>query len=171
MLHNPELRWKDLGNNVVEVEADNADSVTRVRLYFNMVTNAGGPGILLADAWEAHGLVLPELVPETHVALRAFLPAQAGLGNPVDMIASATPEHYARSLEVVGADANIDTILLGGEGHQCRYRPQNRYGRSHYGIGFCGRGGGGGRDLHRAPAQSRRAPRGDIAATSNLSWP
>jgi acetyl coenzyme A synthetase (ADP forming)-like protein len=76
-----------------------------------VVTNAGGPGILLADACEAHGLVLPELTPETQAALRAFLPSQAGLSNPVDMIASATPEHYARTLEVVGADVNIDTVV------------------------------------------------------------
>jgi acetyl coenzyme A synthetase (ADP forming)-like protein len=76
-----------------------------------VVTNAGGPGIMLADACEAHGLPLPELTPETRTALRAFLPAQAGLSNPVDMIASATPEHYSRTMEVVGADPNIDALV------------------------------------------------------------
>jgi acetyl coenzyme A synthetase (ADP forming)-like protein len=76
-----------------------------------VVTNAGGPGILLADACEAHGLALPELTPETRATLRAFLPAQAGLSNPVDMIASATPEQYRRTIEAVGADANIDALV------------------------------------------------------------
>jgi acetate---CoA ligase (ADP-forming) len=76
-----------------------------------VITNAGGPGILLADACEAHGLTLPELTAETRTALRAFLPAQAGLSNPVDMIASATPEQYRRTMEVVGADANIDALV------------------------------------------------------------
>ena len=69
-----------------------------------VVTNAGGPGIMLADACEAHGLALPELAPATRTALQAFLPAQAGLSNPVDMIASATPDQYRQTMAVVGAD-------------------------------------------------------------------
>jgi acyl-CoA synthetase (NDP forming) len=77
-----------------------------------VVTNAGGPGILLADACEAHDLTVPELTPETQGALRALLPAQAGLSNPVDMIASATPEHYRRTIEVVGADPGIDAVVV-----------------------------------------------------------
>jgi acyl-CoA synthetase (NDP forming) len=77
-----------------------------------VVTNAGGPGILLADACEAHGLLLPELTPATQAALRAFLPAQAGLSNAVDMIASATPAHYARTIEAVGADPHIDALVV-----------------------------------------------------------
>src|SRR5207245_8951791 len=77
-----------------------------------VVTNAGGPGILLADMAETHGLTLPALTPETCAALRTFLPAQAGLANPVDMIASATPEQYARTIEAVGSDANIDAVVV-----------------------------------------------------------
>ncbi len=76
-----------------------------------VVTNAGGPGILLADACEAHGLQLPELESQTVARLREFLPPQAGLSNPVDMIASASPEQYERALEAVGADARIDSIV------------------------------------------------------------
>ena len=55
-----------------------------------VVTNAGGPGILLADACEAHGLSLPPLSDATLARLRAVLPPQAGLSNPIDMIASAS---------------------------------------------------------------------------------
>jgi acetate---CoA ligase (ADP-forming) len=76
-----------------------------------VVTNAGGPGILLADACEAQGLVLPELAPATRDALKVFLPAAAGLANPVDMVASATPEQYTRTLEVVGADPSVDAVV------------------------------------------------------------
>lgn len=76
-----------------------------------VVTNAGGPGILLADACEAQGLTLPELTQESQAALHTFLPPQAGLFNPVDMIASATPEHYHKTLQVVGADPNIDALV------------------------------------------------------------
>jgi acetyl coenzyme A synthetase (ADP forming)-like protein len=77
-----------------------------------VVTNAGGPGILLADACEAHGLELPGLAPPTRERLRAVLPAQAGLANPVDMIASATPEQYAHAIEAVGVDPAIDAVVV-----------------------------------------------------------
>jgi acetate---CoA ligase (ADP-forming) len=76
-----------------------------------VVTNAGGPGILLADSCEAHGLALPELSGETLEALRDFLPPQASLSNPIDMIASATPEQFERALSLVGADANVDAVV------------------------------------------------------------
>src|SRR5581483_10257688 len=76
-----------------------------------VVTNAGGPGILLADACEAQGLALPELAPATREALRSFLPATASVANPVDMIASATPEQFERALAAVGADAGVDAVV------------------------------------------------------------
>ncbi|MBI4605376.1 MAG: GNAT family N-acetyltransferase [Planctomycetes bacterium] len=77
-----------------------------------VVTNAGGPGILLADACEARGLVLPELGESTLSELRGFLPPQAGLANPVDMIASATPEQYGRAIEAVGRDPAVDSVVV-----------------------------------------------------------
>jgi acetyl coenzyme A synthetase (ADP forming)-like protein len=77
-----------------------------------VVTNAGGPGILLADACEAHGLSLPELTPGTLERLRTFLPPQAGFGNPIDMIASATPEQYERAIKEVATDPNIDALVV-----------------------------------------------------------
>jgi acetyl coenzyme A synthetase (ADP forming)-like protein len=77
-----------------------------------IITNGGGPGILLADACEAHGLTLPELTPETQEQLRPLLPAQANLANPVDMIASATGAQYAAALRLMGADPNIDAVIV-----------------------------------------------------------
>ncbi len=76
-----------------------------------VVTNAGGPGILLADACEAEGLQLPELTETTRAQLREFLPPQASVANPVDIIASATPEQFERSLELVGNDPGIDAVV------------------------------------------------------------
>jgi acyl-CoA synthetase (NDP forming) len=77
-----------------------------------VITNAGGAGILLADACEAHGLLLPVLAPATVEALQGFLPPQSSLTNPVDMIASATPEQYAKAIELTGADPNIDSLIV-----------------------------------------------------------
>jgi acetyl coenzyme A synthetase (ADP forming)-like protein len=76
-----------------------------------VVTNAGGPGILLADACETHGLRLPELEPATMAKLREFLPSQAGVRNPVDMIASAGPEDFTRAMACVGGDRNVDSVV------------------------------------------------------------
>jgi acetyl coenzyme A synthetase (ADP forming)-like protein len=76
-----------------------------------VVTNAGGPGILLADACEARGLALPELGESTMAALRSFLPPQAGVRNPVDMIASATASDFARAVATVGQDPGVDSVV------------------------------------------------------------
>ncbi len=59
-----------------------------------VVTNVGGPAILLADACEARGLQLPELAPATVAELRSFLSARAGFSNPVDMTASAGARRF-----------------------------------------------------------------------------
>ncbi len=76
-----------------------------------IVTNAGGPAILAADACEANGLTVPVLDEATQRQLRSFLPATASAGNPVDMIASATPEHYRRAIETVAADPSVDSVI------------------------------------------------------------
>lgn len=76
-----------------------------------ILTNAGGPGILAADACEANGLQLAQLSDATATALRSFLPAAASVGNPVDMIASASPEQYRRSLELLLADPAVDAVV------------------------------------------------------------
>ena len=77
-----------------------------------ILTNAGGPGILAADACEAHGLELPALSPKTTEALREFLPAAASVGNPVDMLASASAEHYRRAEKILLADDAIDSLAV-----------------------------------------------------------
>ncbi len=76
-----------------------------------IVTNAGGPAILCADGCEAGGLVLPELSAATRARLAAFLSPAASTGNPVDMIASATPEHYAQVIETVLASGEVDALI------------------------------------------------------------
>jgi acetyl coenzyme A synthetase (ADP forming)-like protein len=76
-----------------------------------IVTNAGGPGILLADACAAQGLELPELEAATKVALRRFLPPQATVSNPVDMIASAGAADYEQAIAAVGQDSSVDAVV------------------------------------------------------------
>lgn len=77
-----------------------------------LLTNAGGPGIMATDACESRGLNVIELSAATQHALRAFLPAEASLRNPVDMIASATPAAYERALPLLLNDPNVDAVIV-----------------------------------------------------------
>ncbi len=77
-----------------------------------IVTNAGGPGIMATDACVNLGLPMAELADGTRTALRTFLPPEASVGNPVDMIASATSEHYAKTLAAVLDDPGVDMAMV-----------------------------------------------------------
>ena len=76
-----------------------------------ILTNAGGPGILAADACEANGLQVPPLSEATQSALRSFLPAAASVNNPIDMLASATPDQLRRALSAVLSDDSVDSVI------------------------------------------------------------
>ena len=77
-----------------------------------ILTNAGGPAILCADACEAAGLVVPPLPAEARAALAEFLPAAASTANPVDMIASATADDYRRAIDVLSRCDAVDSIIV-----------------------------------------------------------
>jgi acetate---CoA ligase (ADP-forming) len=77
-----------------------------------VLTNAGGPGILAADACEANDLQLAPFSEDTIAALRGFLPTAASVANPVDMLASAPAEHYRRATTLLLADPLIDSLLV-----------------------------------------------------------
>ena len=77
-----------------------------------VLTNAGGPGVTAADALELNGLRLAALSEETHQGLKAILPAAASLHNPVDMLASAMPEHYCECLRILLADPGVDSVMV-----------------------------------------------------------
>jgi acetate---CoA ligase (ADP-forming) len=76
-----------------------------------VLTNSGGPGILVADALEPQGLELVDLAPETIAQLKPLFPAEASLRNPVDMIASATAADYRAALGAILADGNVDSAV------------------------------------------------------------
>ena len=77
-----------------------------------VLTNAGGLGILCADACEANGLTLPTLAAATQAALRTLLPAEASVANPVDMLASGAAESYGAALRHLLDDDEIDAVIV-----------------------------------------------------------
>ena len=77
-----------------------------------ILTNAGGPGVIAADDIESNGLRLANLAPETLEKLDVILPEAASKLNPVDMLASASPESYAHCLKILLADPEVDMCLV-----------------------------------------------------------
>jgi acetyl coenzyme A synthetase (ADP forming)-like protein len=77
-----------------------------------IVTNAGGPGILCADACEAGGLTVPAPSPQLRAKLAELLPGAASVGNPIDLIASAGPEAYRRAIETVLRCGEFDALIV-----------------------------------------------------------
>ncbi|WP_461864671.1 acetate--CoA ligase family protein [Thermococcus sp.] len=76
-----------------------------------IMTNAGGPGVLTADAIDRYGLKLANLEEKTIEELRSFLPPMAAVKNPVDMIASARGEDYYRTAKLLLSDPNVDMLI------------------------------------------------------------
>lgn len=77
-----------------------------------IVTNAGGPGILAADALESDGLELPELSDDLQAALRENLPAEASTRNPVDLIASGGPAEFEASISLLLESGEVDSVMV-----------------------------------------------------------
>jgi acetate---CoA ligase (ADP-forming) len=77
-----------------------------------VLSNAGGPAILAADALEANGLELPELSQDLQTRLRMHLAEAAATRNPVDMIASAEPETYRQCLRLLLESGEVESVIV-----------------------------------------------------------
>lgn len=77
-----------------------------------ILTNAGGPGVLATDALITNGGALAELSSETMEAFNSLLPTAWSHNNPVDILGDASPERYARALEIAANDPNSDGMLV-----------------------------------------------------------
>ena len=77
-----------------------ASSVKSDKNNFVIITNAGGPGIITTDAFETYGLDLYKIPDAVKDRLRAVLPAEASVKNPVDIVGDAPPKRYADAIDV-----------------------------------------------------------------------
>jgi acetate---CoA ligase (ADP-forming) len=77
-----------------------------------LITNAGGVGIMAADAVEGSGLTMACLSQETKDRLQEVLPDAASVLNPVDVLGDAAPDRYAQAMDVVLADSGVDAIVV-----------------------------------------------------------
>lgn len=76
-----------------------------------ILTNAGGPAILCADALAARGLALPEFSPQLQAALRSFLRPEASVRNPIDLIGTIDAREFRRCLELLMDSDEVDSVI------------------------------------------------------------
>lgn len=77
-----------------------------------VVTNAGGPGILLADSLNKYGFELPPLNDEIKAELKPMLLAEASVNNPIDVVAPAPPEHYLHAAKSMIKSQQYDGLII-----------------------------------------------------------
>ena len=77
-----------------------------------IITNAGGPGVLATDALLTTGGALSEVSKVTMDELNKVLPSVWSHNNPIDVIGDASPELFAKALEIAGRDPNSDGLLV-----------------------------------------------------------
>ncbi|MEW6428792.1 MAG: acetate--CoA ligase alpha subunit [Thermodesulfobacteriota bacterium] len=77
-----------------------------------IITNAGGPGTMAADAAERAGLTVAELERNTATSLRQKLPAAASVGNPIDVLGDADPQRYVDAVNAAQEDPDVDAIVI-----------------------------------------------------------
>jgi acetyltransferase len=77
-----------------------------------IITNAGGPGIMAADAVEESGLEVARLGETAATELKSSLPAAASIGNPIDVLGDADPARYALAVQAAQQDENVDSIIV-----------------------------------------------------------
>lgn len=76
-----------------------------------IITNAGGPGIMAADAVLEEGMAVADLGRDTVTALRKKLPSAASVANPIDVLGDGGPERYVAALEAAQDDPAVDAVL------------------------------------------------------------
>lgn len=77
-----------------------------------IITNAGGPGVLITDAAIKEGLQLARFNEETTSALKRSLPTTANINNPVDVIGDARADRYVAAISAAFKDDNVDGLFV-----------------------------------------------------------
>lgn len=80
--------------------------------HLTIITNAGGPGVIATDALIAHGGNLAAISPDAMKAYNELLPAPWSRNNPIDILGDASPDIYAKTVEIAANDPNSEGILI-----------------------------------------------------------
>ncbi|MHC4744163.1 MAG: acetate--CoA ligase family protein [Planctomycetota bacterium] len=77
-----------------------------------IITNAGGPGVMAADAVEQAGMEVATLKEESAKSLKQELPDAAIVDNPIDVLGDADPERYAKAVDAAAEDDSVDAVIV-----------------------------------------------------------
>lgn len=77
-----------------------------------VLTNAGGLGVLATDAFQGKTIALAEIKAETKEKLKAFLPGESSLENPIDLLGDAREDRYAQALEILASESVGSIVCL-----------------------------------------------------------
>ncbi len=102
----------NLFNLIRDAEAPKAKGVA-------VVTNAGGVGVLTADAFSNKNITLCDFSDETKKELRKFLPEEGSVENPIDLLGDAHDDRYIKALEIVSKLPEVGSII-------CLLTPQDQ---------------------------------------------
>ncbi|MBU0532712.1 CoA-binding protein [Candidatus Micrarchaeota archaeon] len=80
--------------------------------HIAVITNGGGIGVLATDHIENEGLVLAEFSEKTKNALQEILPEYGNVANPLDLVADAGVEAYAKAIDIMMDEPNIDALII-----------------------------------------------------------
>ena len=80
--------------------------------HIAVITNAGGPGVLMTDAAVLAGLTMATLSEETVLKLKDHLPMCANCTNPIDVLGDAKTDRYQAAFDAISADIHVDSILV-----------------------------------------------------------
>ncbi|MDD5647388.1 MAG: acetate--CoA ligase family protein, partial [Dehalococcoidia bacterium] len=77
-----------------------------------IISNAGGPALLTAEACRSRGLEIPPLSDGLAARLKTFLPSRANISNPLDMSPEVSTEQYGQTLKILLKDTDVDMVVV-----------------------------------------------------------
>ncbi len=77
-----------------------------------IITNTGGPAVIATDVLVGAGCTLPPLSEKTRAFLKERLYPEASIGNPVDVLATGTAQHYRACMDAMMEDDDFDCVFV-----------------------------------------------------------
>jgi acetyltransferase len=105
------LSFRDEGHLIQAAAAFATQPIPRGN-RIGIITNTGGPAVIATDVLVAAGCTLPPLSEPTRALLKEKLYPEASIGNPVDVLATGTAQHYRACMDAMLADDSFDGVFV-----------------------------------------------------------
>jgi acyl-CoA synthetase (NDP forming) len=105
------LSFRDEGHLIQAAAAFATQPIPRGNRV-GIITNTGGPAVIATDVLVAAGCTLPPLSEPTRALLKEKLYPEAAIGNPVDVLATGTAQHYRACMDAMMADDSFDGVFV-----------------------------------------------------------